>query len=313
LQIKYGLNSDKLADLKTKLDTILLKSVITVNRDKHPESRQVMMNTYNAAFKNWPTPDTSFFVNGRFGKTYVIQWGNPENDTLVLLHGLAGNVTLWGKEIIEQLSKQFFIIAIETMGDNVGRSIPTQWPMERNTLRVWLDELLDTLKLSSVNLVGHSSGGWLAMDYAIHYQQHVKSLSAIGAAGLCKPKIGFMLKMMYLTLRNTKKVCKRHIRFSILPVLILNRLISNISFNLYQHCKQSTLYPRRFTSEELGRIKVPVLIVIGIDEHFFDVKKAEYRGNKHILLSQVHMVENAGHLAHIDRPEAVSSLVIGFH
>ena len=84
-------------------------------------------------------------------------------------------------------------------------------------------------------------------------------------------------------------------------------------FNVYQHCKQSTLYPRRFTSEELGRIKVPVLIVIGIDEHFFDVKKAEYWGNKHIPLSQMHILENAGHLAHIDRPEAVLSLVIGFH
>jgi pimeloyl-ACP methyl ester carboxylesterase len=61
------------------------------------------------------------------------------------------------------------------------------WLDDFADLALYYDELLDTLELDGVHLVGHSVGGWIAAEFAVFYPKRVKSLTLIAPMGLRVP------------------------------------------------------------------------------------------------------------------------------
>ncbi|MBE3562054.1 MAG: alpha/beta hydrolase, partial [Ktedonobacteraceae bacterium] len=49
---------------------------------------------------------------------------------------------------------------------------------------LYFRDLIDTLELEKVNLVGHSLGGWMAAEVAVWYTERVSRLVLSNAAGI---------------------------------------------------------------------------------------------------------------------------------
>jgi len=50
----------------------------------------------------------------------------------------------------------------------------------------WLDELIMALKLeNSVNIVGHSYGGWLTSQYALKFPENLNKIVLLAPQVLC--------------------------------------------------------------------------------------------------------------------------------
>jgi pimeloyl-ACP methyl ester carboxylesterase len=280
---------------------------------RHPASYQIMTDMYNRQFSTWPSPGKSYFVSGSFGRTHVLEWNKENADTLILLHGAMGNVMLWGEDCIRQLNRNFHLIAIETIGDNVGLSEPKYWPIERDSLKVWFLELLDSMKIDKVNLSGFSFGEWMALDFASSHPERVNKLMLIGASGFATPKKSFMVKMLFLTLRNSDKSLRK--AYSLLHNPGYQPKEDNFVYfkTVFHNCRQATQYPRRFQPEELAKIVVPTVVIIGKDECFFNVKEAEKWIQQHVSHSNVIVLEGAGHFIQIERPDTVCSIIENFY
>jgi len=98
---------------------------------------------------------------------------------LMLIAGLASDSQSWST-ISGELSKKLLLIMPDNRG--VGRTRPQD--VETSVQRIADDcvALIRHLELKSVNLLGHSMGGFVAMDIAIRYPEIVGKLLICGTA-----------------------------------------------------------------------------------------------------------------------------------
>ena len=63
------------------------------------------------------------------------------------------------------LSRQFRVYAPDVV-DQMGRSVPTRKLKTPQDCSDWLSDVLDGLHLERATIVGHSHGGWQALNLA---------------------------------------------------------------------------------------------------------------------------------------------------
>jgi pimeloyl-ACP methyl ester carboxylesterase len=101
-----------------------------------------------------------------------------EGDPLVLIHGgltTIGEMEAW----IPPLAKTRQVIAVEMQGH--GHTADTDRPITMATMGDDIAALIDYLKISKADLVGHSFGGASAIRAAIQHPDHVRRLVVISS------------------------------------------------------------------------------------------------------------------------------------
>ena len=99
---------------------------------------------------------------------------------LLYLHGANGFLE-W-LPFFDRLSDQFEVIAPDH--PSFGRSTTPDWLDDIGDMAYFYLDLIDALHLDGVHLVGHSMGGWLALEMAIRSTARIKTLTLINSAGI---------------------------------------------------------------------------------------------------------------------------------
>lgn len=104
----------------------------------------------------------------------VREWGNPDGDPMVLLHGLRGYSGTW-RGLAQALGPGRRLIAI----DQRGRG-DSDWDLDCNyytdAYLADLEQLVDHLRLRRFTLLGHSMGGTTAYVYAARHPDRLDAL-----------------------------------------------------------------------------------------------------------------------------------------
>ena len=110
-------------------------------------------------------------------KTY----GNPAKPALLYIHGgPRGNSTLFEGTTAQTLADRgFYVIVYDRRGE--GRSADSAASFTFDEAFTDLNALLNSLKLSKVNLLGHSFGGIVASLYSEKHPEKIQRLFLIGA------------------------------------------------------------------------------------------------------------------------------------
>lgn len=134
---------------------------------------------YDAVLAKWPGPVDSLEVDTPFGATRVNACGAVEGEPLLLLHGGGATSTVWFNNV-GPLARRHRVLAVDQIND-AGRSVPSGQPVRtRGDLMAWLDAVLAGLPIAgSVRICGHSYGGWLALNYAMHAPERVARLALL--------------------------------------------------------------------------------------------------------------------------------------
>ncbi len=111
------------------------------------------------------------------------QQGADLAPAIILLHGLFGDKENLGA-LARALAGEFRVIQVDL--PNHGDS-PYQADMTYPGMCAELQLLLDTLGLSKVHLLGHSLGGKLAMQFALHHPLRVDKLIVVDMAPISYP------------------------------------------------------------------------------------------------------------------------------
>lgn len=125
--------------------------------------------------ESWPLESEGRTVRTQHGETFVRVSGPVDAPPLVLLPGGQSNSLIW-RRLIEPLSAGFRTYALDAIYDQ-GRSVPARPLRDIADLCSWLDDVLDSLRITGkVTMAGQSYGCYATAEYALHATGRVHKL-----------------------------------------------------------------------------------------------------------------------------------------
>lgn len=134
--------------------------------------------------------------------TAILEAG--DGPPMVLLHGQG---EFWGVwiQVIDDLVRTHRIIVVDLPGH--GASTVEDGRLDADTMRRWVEELIDATCPAPPVLVGHLLGGAIAARYAVHHGEGLSHLVLVDTMGLrwFRPSPGFAIPMMRFVARPTEQ------------------------------------------------------------------------------------------------------------
>jgi len=97
---------------------------------------------------------------------HVADSGKSDGPTVLLLHGWPENWSAW-TDLIELIPPGIRVVAIDMPG--MGGSLSDRPPTEKAEIADRIHELVKSMELSSLTLVGHDLGGQVAFSYMVRH------------------------------------------------------------------------------------------------------------------------------------------------
>jgi pimeloyl-ACP methyl ester carboxylesterase len=278
---------------------------------KDTENETKYMVAYDNVLRHWPVPYIAVDIPTRFGTTHINMSGSQTAPPLVLLPGNFTSSTTWFHNVA-CLSQHYSVYAVDTLGD-VGKSIPEHLPASRSDYANWLNDLLAYLKIEKAALMGISYGGFLSVNFALHFPEHVDRLVLLCPGIPIAPfTLGWMIYGMPMLLSSSRWAGEWFLR--------------GASFKGYNHTdfvqetyvigvagmrSKSVMRPI-INADEWKRIQIPTLLLVGDSEILYNPHRALQRAKQLIPQIETELVPHAGHLLNSDQPEKVGDTVLRF-
>ena len=238
--------------------------------------------------------------------------------TVVLLHGLGGDRTVWNP-LIKILSVDFQLVAPDLRGH--GRSpLPPGSQFTLSELAADILALLDRLNVQRAHVVGMSAAGFLALRMALDHPSHLRSLILIGSAAHSDAHtraMGEHWAEVYMkegldayALRLLKDLyypdwIDQHLDFA-------DRVREDLRHRDLRGAVQWGVNTRDFDVRgQVGRIRLPALIIHGMDDRVVDPSHARFL-RQSIPGAELRLFARTGHLVPVERPEEVADAIRTF-
>ena len=157
----------------------LLTNKKSVGHFSNADSQRVYNENYDKLIKAMPKAE-ALDIQTSWGLVHGYVWKNESAENkppVVLIPGRSSGVPMW-RENLEELIKEHTVYAFDALGD-AGRSCQTVPFSDYDDTYIYLSEVLKTLKLGKVHILGHSIGGRYAAGFALKYPEQVYSLALL--------------------------------------------------------------------------------------------------------------------------------------
>ncbi|MCK2239156.1 MULTISPECIES: alpha/beta fold hydrolase [unclassified Crossiella] len=257
---------------------------------------------YLAELASWPVPHDQRRVPTPEGETFVLSCGPLDAPPLVLLHGSGSNSAQWLGRIPE-LATFFRVHAVDIIGEP-GLSAPTRPDPASDRHTRWLDAVLDHLGLARTAMLGYSLGSWLALDYATRRPERVDRLALSCPPGITKERKGYLVKALLLApFGRWGKL--RTVRMMLGPGLstVDESAVVARTVLMSRHYRYRSGDLPVFTDEALGRLTMPVHVLLGELDVMWDTRIAARRLRTVLPRATVRLLPGTGHLVPTEEAE----------
>ncbi len=264
---------------------------------------------------HWPVPCDEVDLPSQFGTTRVRVSGHGEGVPLLLIHPTAGSSVGW-YPLIASLCKDRRVFTPDTIG-GAGRSIQTAPIASIEDLVIWLDGVLDGLKLDLVHVVGYSEGGWIAGSHAALTNRpgRVATLTMIEPAGAIERVPGWFLASMIVrgvravVARDKPAAIRKFNRWMNGDVELTDAQVDLILAAMGTF-RQRLPRPRALTDDALRGIAAPTLLLLGAETKLYNPSRVRDRALRLIPRVEVEVIEDAGHGLTFQFPGLVTSRIL---
>ena len=230
-----------------------------------------------------------------------------KGEVMLLLHGLFGALSNWD-DVIRQFSADYRIII---------PMLPVyEMPVRKaglNELNAFLEEFINELELSDMTIMGNSLGGHIGIMYTIANQQKVKRLVLTGSSGLFEntmggsyPKRGsyeYIKERVEYTFYDPNTIGKKYIDEVFDITTSIPKCMSIVSI--------AKSAQRNNMAEELHKIKVPTLLVWGLNDTITP-PLVGHEFNRLIANSRLRFIDHCCHAPMMENPERFNVLLKEF-
>lgn len=226
-----------------------------------------------------------------------------DGGSLVFIHGSGGNHKMWSGQM--DLGLNCVALDMPGHGQSGGQAASSI-----SEAAAWVVEFLAQMNLPRpLYLVGHSMGAAISLTCALQDADLLDGIVLIGAgqrmkvlpafldslrAGLSDPgffKLGFSPSAPLEMVTNMVKT--------------IAAVSPSVLYADFSACNNFDV------SQELEGIKLPTLLIVGIDDKLTPLKLAQYI-NAHISGSRLEIIAEAGHFVMLEQPAQVNQLITDF-
>lgn len=253
------------------------------------------------------------------GRIAYFDNGRPVRTTLLFWPSLLMTAELWQAQI-DAFGDRYRVIAIDPPGHGDSDSLQRRFSMEQCADA--LQELLDTLALERIVLVGNSWGAMLGAVFAARYPQRIDAAVLINGTAAAAPlmqKLEF--RLMVLLLKRMRRVPAWLSKKAVTafagetsereqPQLIadIDAAVRRCQPKSVAYAIDSVVIQRRDQHDILGKIGCPTLIVAGEEDRTFPPTET-YGMAEAIPHAEWHQLPQVGHLAAREAPEQINQLI----
>lgn len=274
-----------------------------------PEGLAKYTAAYEAMFSLWNVTHKAVDVKTSYGSTHINACGPVDGYPLVLLHAAGLSSTLWFANIAD-LSTKHRVYAVDTIGD-AGKSVAKRLLEKPGDYAKWLCEVFDGLNIERSNLMGLSYGGWLTLNMALTHPDRLQKIILLAPAASFCP-LGVITKLiLHLSEFKIGPPARSILKAALSKGTVLEETFVHLVENT-RYCRPATIYPTVFTDQELRRIDLPTLLLIGSGEKIYNPEKAISRAKRLMPNLTAEIIPDAGHLLIMDQPEVINSRILQF-
>jgi 2-succinyl-6-hydroxy-2,4-cyclohexadiene-1-carboxylate synthase len=249
-----------------------------------------------------------------------------EGRAALLLHGFTGSKESW-QPLADRLAVFQRVIVVDLLGhgESSAPADPVRYQMAQCSAD--LAKVLDGLQLHEVDLLGYSMGGRLALHFALHHPERVRSLVLESASPGLESE--------------ADRQVRRHSDHALAERIERNGLEEFVNewerLPLFASQKRLHVEDRRRLREQrlrnrplglanslrgmgtgvqpalwgrLGELQCPVMLIVGeLDEKFVAINRRMAAG---IADARLEIVSRAGHSVHLEQTEAYYDLIQNF-
>jgi pimeloyl-ACP methyl ester carboxylesterase len=271
-------------------------------------------------------------IPNRAGReSYALVAGDGPCPT-VLVHGGVGTTIEWA-EIAARLARPVVI------PDRPGFGMSDPHSYRRADFRAdaasWLLDLTDGLGVKQIDLVAGSMGGFFAIAFAAAHPHRVGRLILSGSPAGLLPRIGLFLQLWAtpgigalisrIKFRDTETLRKRMFGNYLqhpdrLPTDLLNVALAGINLPGTAETNRAILQavatlrgwrPEMRLDDALAALEAPTLFLWGASDQLARPDVARDLAWR-MRNAQLTVIEDAGHIPHIDQPDAVAAAINQF-
>jgi pimeloyl-ACP methyl ester carboxylesterase len=242
-----------------------------------------------------------------------------EGEPLLLIQGLSGNHLHWGDDFLGLLHPYFDVIAYDHRG--IGHSDPAGGPFTIADLADDAAGLLDALGIDSAHILGISMGGMTAQELALRHPEKVRTLTlgctyAGGTdSATTDPAVIQKLGELFLTGR-TEEALRYGFEVNVSSAFaedpakyeLVKSIAAELPATLDMLMLQVQAVAGHDTSERLGEIKAPTLVIHGTVDQMLPVSNAHAIAAR-IPGSRLEILDDVGHAFWWERPEESAQAV----
>jgi len=226
---------------------------------------------------------------------------------IIFVHGSGLSTPIWYR-LRDYLAPFIEVVLIDLPGH--GRSPGNGY----DSIEGYRDAIFNTIKGSDLEgcyMAGHSLGGAIAMSFAIAYPEMIKGLILLGTGARLK----VLPQILEGILSNKEETLKQIIKFAFSDKT--DEGLVEIHYHETSKCPEEIVYrdfyacDRFNIMDRLDVISSPTLILCGRDDKLTPPKYAEYL-NSRIKNSKLIIIEDAGHMLMLEKPEEVGIAIKGF-
>lgn len=230
-----------------------------------------------------------------------------ENKTLLILPGWSENKDDWIVNIKTGFkSNRVIVLNLPAF----GTSTEPKYAWDLTQYSDFLNTFIEELRLENTILVGKSFGGRVAVKYVTRYQSVIKGLVLANAAGIEKKSLPIKFKIFTAKLGKYLISWIGFVEKSTLRKYFYKLLNINPEKNPYK-AEVKKIVTSEDLTDELSLINLPTLIIWGDKDKVLPLKQGE-KLNKLIKGSELKIIKNAGHDAHITYAKEFNELVNNF-
>ena len=237
--------------------------------------------------------------------------GNPDGETLILMHGFGASLHIWEKWVAI-LGDNYRLVSFDWPGQGLSTPV-TNDKYDFPALTNYLNDILASLNIEKAVLVGHSIGGGVAMNFVVDNPDRVKALVLVGAVGLKIDRSDEASRVFKLTkypgmttaLRylSPYKVMESEVIKTYGGEAFVDQMIVDRFYEFLLNGNNREIYIKTLnqilSSEPLdvriGRLSHPTLLIWGEEDELVDIKYAK-RLKSIILSARLKSYQGVGHM-----------------
>ncbi|WP_253885898.1 alpha/beta fold hydrolase [Actinokineospora diospyrosa] len=262
-----------------------------VGQFKSAAAQEKYLQAYEIAMAQWPDPLAALDVGTAHGTTRLYRFGS--GPPVVLLPGLLATAAGYWK-LGPVLGEHRTVYAIDTLGEG-GRSVQSVRFKDFEDRARCLDDVLGQLELEGAHLVGASTGGWHAVNQAIHRPDRLASISLLDPTTVTASfSAGVAAFGLVTSVLNREWIWRRFLRWC-LGEDIYDSPEAQLLLSAIRHFRPGGPFQKVPAAESLRGVRVPVLALFGGDSVVHDSAAAARRLQELVPGAAVETITGAGH------------------